>query len=162
MGWREYSIRLFNELRQQITEIVVIKNIERLLYHPSDLNTYNEYYYSRLSSWSERSFKMDWHFGMEPCVMWSESFPLCFSFNPWRPPCTFMRVWTYSRGRHSFLSPPVILSSLKFKTPHQFCESSSLPLTCCSTRRQINMQLIGHSAPTRVGSNFNIFLWTNA
>ncbi len=31
----------------------------------------------------------------------------CYYY-PRRPPCTFMRVWTYSRGRHSFLSPHVI------------------------------------------------------
>jgi hypothetical protein len=36
-----YNIRHFNEPRQQITEIVVMKNIERLLYHPSDLNIIN-------------------------------------------------------------------------------------------------------------------------
>jgi hypothetical protein len=29
----ESSIRLFNELRQQITEIVIIKNIKRLFDH---------------------------------------------------------------------------------------------------------------------------------
>ena len=33
--------------------------------------------------------------------------PLCVSPLPRRFSCTSMRVWTYSRGRHSFLSPPV-------------------------------------------------------
>ena len=31
----------------------------------------------------------------------------CYYY-PRRPPCTFIRVWTYSRGRHSFISPHVI------------------------------------------------------
>ncbi len=67
-----------------------------------------------------------------------------------RPPCMFMRELTYSRGRHSFLSPPVILPTLKVQTSHQFCESLSPPLICCSTRLQINMLT---AAYWLVGSN---------
>jgi hypothetical protein len=38
-------------------------------------------------------------------------------------PCTFMRVWTYSRGRHSFLSPPVMPADAR--SPFSpFCKSS--------------------------------------
>ena len=67
-----------------------------------------------------------------------------------RTPCTFMRVWTYSRGRHSFPFPTRDPANAQ----SYYVQSSTHPVYY---RRQIYVQLIGYFAPNEVGSNLNIY-----
>jgi hypothetical protein len=96
--------------------------------------------------------------------------PHCVSPQPRRPPCTFMRVWTYSRGRHSFLS----ISLLSICDPYHEarspddvtpnCHRSALRWVFTVLEAKLNIQLdiswppiAGHSDRGRINICHSLF-----